>query len=130
MRLLLDTHTFLWWIDDAPRVSQRVRTVIADDSNTLYVSAVTGWEIAIKVAVGRLTLQSHSDPSAAVLKHMDVNAIRELPVRMEHALRVATLPPLHGDPFDRLLVAQAMVDGLTIVTSDRLVAAYDVETIW
>ncbi len=128
MRLLLDTHTFLWWLDGSPRLSAAAREAVADDANAVYVSAVTGWEIAIKASLGRLTLPG--DPATAVLSQMDLNGMRDLPVRMEHALRVATLPHRHADPFDRLLVAQSMIEGLTIVTADSHLLAYNVPTLW
>ncbi len=106
MRALLDTHTFLWWNLDDPQLSTAARTVIADGRNTIYLSAVTAWEIAIKAAKGRLTLPEPAD--------------RYVAERMS----------LHADPFDRLLVAQARLEKLAILTADAAIGQYEVEVIW
>ena len=117
MRLLLDTHVLIWW-DEGARLSRDARTAIAD-AEQVYVSAVSGWEIAIKTALGRLR------PLRTVAEAIDDSGFEELPVRLRHALVLATLPQHHRDPFDRMLVAQAQVDGLTLVTRDAAFAAYD-----
>ncbi len=105
MRALLDTHAFLWWTTDDPRLSSRARRIIADGRNRLFFSAAGGWEIAIKAQLGRLRLPS--DPERFIPEEMQRNAIESLPIQMRHALHVHTLPRHHRDPFDRLLVAQS-----------------------
>ncbi len=128
MRALLDTHTFLWWNLDDPQLSTAARTVIADGRNTIYLSAVTAWEIAIKAAKGRLTLPEPADRYVA--ERMSLHAVFALPVEISHALEVCNLPPLHADPFDRLLVAQARLEKLAILTADAAIGQYEVEVIW
>ena len=123
MRLLLDTHVLLWWLDDAPRLSGEVRDAIASPRNLVYTSAVTAWEIVIKRSLGKLEIPV--DWSDAVSSE----PFRKLPVTWEHALDVESLPELHRDPFDRLLIAQARVEGLMLVTCDDIVVRYDVRTL-
>lgn len=125
---MLDTHAFLWWITDDPRLSRRARAVMRSGRNRLLLSAASGWEIAIKAGLGRVRIP---EPVADfLLDQMDRNAIEPLPVSMRHALHVATLPPLHRDPFDRMLVAQAQLEELAILTADGAVRQYPVPTIW
>ncbi len=128
MRVLLDTHAFLWWNLDDPQLSATARALIADGSNTLYLSAVVAWEIAIKAAKGRLTLPEPAN--LYVTNRMKLHAFTAMPVEISHALEVTNLPPLHNDPFDRLLVAQARLEKLPILTADSTIGLYDVEVIW
>jgi PIN domain nuclease of toxin-antitoxin system len=128
MKALLDTHTFLWWITDQPRLPRRVRAVIEDGKNDIYVSAVSGWEIIIKFQLGRLTLPEN--PEDYLMEQIQRNAFRTLPLRMRHSLRLLRLPHYHKDPFDRMMVAQAHFENIPILTSDRQIARYPVEVIW
>ncbi len=128
MRFLLDTHTFLWWITDVDLLSERVRDVIQDGDNTLYLSAASGWEIAIKARLGRLQLPG--EPEKVIPEQMSLNAIQGLPIQMGHALRVHSLPDHHRDPFDRMLVAQSQVEELPILTADPQIAQYEVNVVW
>ena len=128
MRVLLDTHAFLWWITEDRRLSARAREVMADGGNDLLLSAASGWEIAIKASLGRVSLPIPIDRFLS--EQLQRNGIGILPIEMSHALRVHALPLLHRDPFDRLLVAQALLEKLRILTSDRQVAQYDVEALW
>lgn len=128
MRVLLDTHAFLWWITDDPRLSERARKIIGDGKNRLYLSAASGWEVAIKAALGRLKLPDA--PERFIPEQLALNAIETLPVRMSHALHIYSLPRHHRDPFDRLLVAQAQLEKLPILTADTQIARYPVEVIW
>jgi len=128
MRVLLDTHAFLWWTADDPRLSRKARRIMADGRNELYLSAASGWEMAIKARLGRL--QVGEDLEQFVREQMALNGIDGLPVYMNHALHAYVLPDHHGDPFDRLLVAQALVEGLPILTGDPQIARYAVETVW
>jgi PIN domain nuclease of toxin-antitoxin system len=124
----LDTHAFLWWITEDRRLSARAREVMAAGGNDLLLSAASGWEIAIKASLGRVSLPIPIDRFLS--EQLQRNDIGILPIEMSHALRVHALPLLHRDPFDRLLVAQALLEKLRILTSDRQVAQYDVETLW
>lgn len=128
MRVLLDTHAFLWWITDDPRLSERARKIIGDGKNRLYLSAASGWEVAIKAALGRLKLPDA--PERFIPEQLALNAIETLPVRMSHALHIYSLPRHQRDPFDRLLVAQAQLEKLPILTADTQIARYPVEVIW
>jgi PIN domain nuclease of toxin-antitoxin system len=123
VRLLLDTNVLLWWLDDAPRLTLEARDAIATPRNLVYVSSVTAWEITIKRALGKLDIPENW--SEIVMGE----PFRRLSVTWEHALDVGSLPDLHRDPFDRLLVAQARVEGLVLVTGDEIVTRYDVETL-
>ncbi len=122
MRLLLDTHTFLWWLSDWERISESARAAIADPNNEVLVSAVTGWEIGIKKARGRLVAP---DNLAAVVEE---KRFEHLSLTFAHAERAAALPPHHRDPFDRMLIAQAQAEGLVLVTRDSRIADYEVAT--
>lgn len=128
MRVLLDTHAFLWWITHDPRLSLRAFEIIADGENTLFLSAASGWEIATKAQLGRLGLPE--EPAQFVLAQLVSNAIESLPIRLPHALHVYTLPPYHHDPFDRILVAQSQLEDLPILTADTQIKNYDVDVIW
>jgi PIN domain nuclease of toxin-antitoxin system len=128
MNALLDTHAFLWWITDTPELSPRAREVISDGHNQLFLSAASGWEIAIKAKLGRLQLPHNLE--RFVSEHVSLNAISSLPIQLSHALHVYTLPDHHRDPFDRILVAQSQLEKLPIVTKDPQIARYSVEVIW
>ena len=128
MRALLDTHTFLWWDLDDPQISPLAGETIASPDSELLVSVASLWEIAIKVSAGKLSLPSRIEHY--IPARLADYRFRALPISSEHALRVASLPMIHRDPFDRLLVAQALVEGIPLVTSDPAIIRYDVETIW
>ena len=128
MRLLLDTAPFLWLAEDAPQLSEPARRGIADPANEVYLSAASSWEIAIKYGLGRLELRI--PPEDYVPQQRRLHRIDSLPITEDTTLQVGKLPDLHRDPFDRLLVAQGIVGGLTIVTPDRLVRDYPVPTLW
>jgi PIN domain nuclease of toxin-antitoxin system len=116
-RLLLDTEALIWWDANDPRLGGNARALI-QNADEVYVSAASAWEIAIKVALGQL--QTTRRPSRAVAE----SGFEELPIAFEHAEAVADLPRHHNDPFDRLIVATAGIESLTIVTSDRLLSPY------
>lgn len=121
MKLLLDTHLLLWAAGAPERLSDTARTLLTEPTNELFFSAASLWEVAIKRGLGRSDFQV--DPRVLRRNLLD-NGYQELPVASEHAVSIANLPPLHKDPFDRLLVAQAMVEGITLLTSDAQLAQY------
>jgi len=128
MRALLDTHVFIWWIVDSLQLPRRVREIITDGDNELFLSAASCWEIAIKAGLGTITLPAH--PDRFIVEQMALNAVQALPVEASHALHVFHLPTIHRDPFDRILIAQALLEGIPIITSDALIGKYKVRTIW
>jgi len=123
MNLLLDTHALLWWLDDNPTLSAEARDAIADGRNLVFVSAVVIWEVRIKQSLGKLQLPSN------FREVLSSQAFDELPLTVDHAHRLAELPPHHRDPFDRMLVAQAIDERLTIVTRDPDIPRYPVRTL-
>jgi len=128
MKALLDTHTFLWWITDKPKLSPLAREIITDADNELFLSAASGWEMVIKARLGKLQLPDNAD--SFISEQLALNAIVSLPVQMSHALHVYALPNHHRDPFDRMLMAQAQMERLPILTADPQIGRYAVETIW
>ena len=128
MRLLLDTHAFLWWIFDDPRLSPSARTLIADPPAEILFSVVSAWEIAIKSRTGRLDLPV--DVPAFIHDQVRRNRFTVLPIELRHALHVHALPERHRDPFDRLLVAQAQVEAVPMLSRDAQLGAYEVELRW
>jgi PIN domain nuclease of toxin-antitoxin system len=128
MRLLLDTHTFLWAIAEPARLSRKVTRMIVDERNELLLSAVTLWEIVVKLQADKLSLPASADYFQA---HMDRLGVRQvLPVTPVHIYAVLKLPPVHKDPFDRLLAAQATVEGLPLLSADQILRRYPVRVVW
>ena len=123
MKLLLDTHVFLWWRENSPSLRTRARRAISG-AELVFVSAASAWEIAIKVAVGKLRVPG---PVEAAVEE---SGFSKLLVDFPHAAAVAELPHHHGDPFDRMLIAQAQVEGLTVVTHDQRFDPYRVPVLW
>ena len=128
MRVLLDTQCWLWWFLSPDELNPRARETIASARDPLYLSAASSWEISIKTSLGKLRLPQ--PPKRYVPARLAETGMSAMAVEHAHALRVAELPPLHGDPFDRLLVAQAQIERMTLMTADPEIVAYDVETLW
>jgi PIN domain nuclease of toxin-antitoxin system len=128
MKLLIDTQCWLWWLGAPDRLSDHARSLIADSANEIFLSAVSAWEIAIKAALGKLDLPI--PPERYVPSRLAEQAMKSLPIEQSHALHVYSLPPHHRDPFDRMLVAQAQLESLRLLTADRALEAYEVEIIW
>ena len=128
MNVLLDTHAFLWWITDDPQLSDRARSIMQAPDSRLFLSAVSGWEIAIKARLRKLKLPD--DLQGFIADQLSANAIEVLRIEMAHALHVYTLPNHHRDPFDRMLVAQAHLENFPILTSDPQIAQYPITAIW
>ncbi len=129
MRVLIDTHVFLWWSSErGVRVSETARELLGDGATDVSFSIASAWEIAIKVGGGRMELPETIErylPDRLRRHGFDL-----MPIELPHVIRAGALPRVHGDPFDRMLVAQAQVEGLPIVTADPAIGRYDVETIW
>lgn len=128
MRLLLDTHAIVWWFSGNQRLTSKARQAIADSSNDTFVSAASAWEIATKYRLGKM-------PSVAALANDFRNRVagdgfNELPITVHHALRAGSLPGPHGDPFDRMLIAQAISDNLVLVSNETAFDYYGVQRLW
>ncbi len=128
MKILLDTCTFLWVITNAPQLSNPARELFADPANKVYLSAVSTWEIAIKHALGRLPLPE--PPGRFIPEQRQQHGVEALPLEEEATLYLGRLPNHHNDPFDRMLICQAIMHGLVILTPDELVTQYPVRTTW
>ena len=125
MNLLLDTHVFLWAVDDNPNLSTAAREAIVDGHNIIYVSAATAWEISIKRAIGKLRI-----PESDYLEELRLHRFMPLSITTEHALAVENLPPHHKDPFDRILITQSIIEEMPLLSRDRTLKKYDVNVIW
>jgi len=127
MIVLLDTHVFLWWNNEPHKLSQRHRSLLLDKLNILMLSVASIWEIQIKLQTGKLRL---STPLAKIIEwQTTTNGMQILPVQLEHVLTLGSLPDYHKDPFDRLLIAQAITGGLSIATDDPVIARYPVNVL-
>ncbi|MDD5451949.1 MAG: type II toxin-antitoxin system VapC family toxin [Desulfovibrionales bacterium] len=127
MRLLLDTHVFIWW-DSAAKLSPRVLALCQDRENTLLLSVVSAWEIQVKLQLGRLKL--HMPLSDLIEGQRETNALEVLPIVLDHVLALDALPVHHKDPFDRLLLAQSAVEDVVLVSKDSVFTNYPVKVIW
>ena len=128
MKYLLDTHTFLWWIADSPKISQGARDVIVDTRNEIFLSTASIWEMMIKSKLKKLDLPDN--PREFIIEQLFLNSKNILNITVDHTFEIYSLPEIHKDPFDRMLVAQAKVESFSIVTADPLVKQYDVNTYW
>lgn len=128
MKVLVDTCAFLWIVSESPRLSKTAAAVFLDRNNERYLSAASAWEIGIKHAAGRLPLPKR--PHILVPMVREASGIESLAIDEESALRAGRLPALHADPFDRMLVAQAIVHGMTILTPDPEIEQYGVSVLW
>jgi PIN domain nuclease of toxin-antitoxin system len=124
---LMDTHTFLWWDSEATRLSSPVLKALQDPSSTVLLSVVSIWEILIKSQLGKLSLRL---PLSEIVSQQVANRVRILPVTLEHSLGLVGLPAVHKDPFDRLLIAQARVEGATLLSADHVFTQYPVQLLW
>jgi len=128
VRILLDTHVLLWWLEDSARLSETARSTVADTATQLFWSAASSWELAIKVGLGRIRLVTPLRkllPAALLEQSIDFLAVEQ-----SHALQVAELPHHHRDPFDRMLVAQCRVERLRLLSADEQIRRYDVDVVW
>lgn len=128
MRLLLDTQCWLWWFSQPERLSEDVIEQIADETNEVWFSVASVWEMGIKVAIGKLPLPEKIDDYVST--RMNQLGARSLQITASHALRVAVLPLHHRDPFDRMLIAQAQIEDMTLVSADSMFNQYEVSLLW
>lgn len=128
MRLLLDTHALIWWSEQPEKLTSRVYEACHDPNNGLYLSVASVWEMQIKAAKGKLVLRLPLEDIVATQQRE--NGIEILPVKLPHLWKLGELPPLHGDPFDRLLVAQTKAEDMFLVSADRVFSEYPVKLFW
>ena len=128
MRVLVDTHVFLWWVEGDRALPAKARAALANQENECLISIVSAWELAIKAGLGKLKLTL--PVQRYVVEHIAANGFRMLDIRMAHVGRVETLASHHGDPFDRLLIAQALEEEIPVVTADPIFRKYGVKRIW
>ena len=124
MKYLMDTHIFLWWILENPKLKNRFKAIIRNKNNMLYLSAASTWEMIIKSGVGKLSLPD--SPENFIRKQLLLNDINILNITLKHTFALAELPLIHKDPFDRILIAQAKCENCTFITDDALIKSYDV----
>lgn len=127
MKLLLDTHVFIWWDSDPAQLSTAALAALTDPGNEILLSAVSAWEIVIKSQLGKLNLRL---PVDQIIRQQQANGLLGLSISVEHTLAVAALPAIHKDPFDRLLVAQSKVENATLVSADHLLGGYGIPLLW
>ena len=128
MKLLLDTHTFIWWDMEPGRLSSRALTLCKDINNRLVLSVASVWEMEVKIQLGKLRFER---PLAQMLsEQQNQNRLQILPITLAHALAIETLPLIHKDPFDRMLISQAQVEAMPLVSHDRQIAAYPILVEW
>ncbi len=128
MRLLIDTHALIWFCEGSPQLSSSARAAMEDETNQRFVSYATPWEMAIKLSLGKLSMQV--DYGVVFPGVLEANGFNLLPSTLEHYKALIPLPRHHGDPFDRLIIAQALTEGLTVVTCDQHFPAYGVSLLW
>ena len=128
MRVLIDTHAFVWWLEGSRRLSRRARSVLARDANDVFVSAATAWELCTKARLGRLDLAA--DLAADVFGAIVGQGFHPLDITTVHAQRAGWLPGHHADPWDRMLIAQAQAEGLAVVSNEALFDDYGISRVW
>jgi PIN domain nuclease of toxin-antitoxin system len=128
MNLLLDTHAFLWLVTGDDRLSETARKTFLNQENSLFFSAASYWEICIKMSIGKISLKTGWFKT--IQNEMEINAIQWLPIEMTHCVKVAKLPFHHRDPFDRMLVAQAITEKMKLLSRDSRLSAYSITRIW
>lgn len=128
VQLLLDTHTIVWWLLDSPKLPASARRAIGSAEAIVHASAASAWEIATKVRLGKMPEMAPLLPGYAT--DLVAEGFRPLPIDQQHSLRAGSLPGTHGDPFDRIIAAQALLGGLAVVTRDRQFATFGCEVIW
>jgi PIN domain nuclease of toxin-antitoxin system len=126
--LLLDTHTFLWWVQDSKSLSSKAKRAISSETSTCFFSIASVWEMSIKAALGKLNLAVSVEEFVST--HIAANNFKLLDVSFRHAARVQQLPTHHTDPFDRLLIVQAQTEGLSFVSKDTAFSRYDIKLLW
>jgi len=124
MKYLLDTHIFIWWVLDNPKLSENNKATIANTDNLIYLSSASTWEIIIKSSIGKISLPEQAD--IFIQKQLDLNRFNILDIKVDHTFEIFKLPFIHKDPFDRILIAQARYENMALITDDIEIKKYDV----
>jgi PIN domain nuclease of toxin-antitoxin system len=128
MKYLLDTHAFLWFVTDDRRISPKARKIIKDKSNEIYFSAVSAWEMSIKIRLGRLTIEGDLEPF--IVKQLAENSFTALSITIFHSIYTSKLPEIHKDPFDRMIIAQSITENMALLSKDKNIKKYKVPLVW
>ena len=128
MKYLLDTHAFLWFVSEDNKLSSKARSIIKNSNNEVYFSAVSAWEMSIKIRLGRLTIEEDLEPF--MIKQLAENNFSTLSITIFHSIHTSKLPDIHKDPFDRMIVAQAQVEDLSIISKDKNIKKYKAPVVW
>ncbi|MDQ3635510.1 MAG: type II toxin-antitoxin system VapC family toxin [Acidobacteriota bacterium] len=128
MKLLLDSHTFIWWRDETHKLSSTALTEISNPQNDVFLSVVTAWELQIKISLNKFSIKGGL--GNAIKDEQQSNGFQILPVELSHALYLENLPPHHKDPFDRLLISQAIVENMSLISTDSSFGKYKVKLLW
>ncbi|MBE9199093.1 MULTISPECIES: type II toxin-antitoxin system VapC family toxin [unclassified Nodularia (in: cyanobacteria)] len=130
MMFLLDTHTFIWYVMDNSRLSNQVIELINDENNQIFVSVVSLWEIAIKQSIGKLTFNQPLPFEIFITQQLHLNNFSLLDIKISHVAVISSLPLHHRDPFDRLLIAQSIVENIPLLSADQIFDAYPIQRLW
>jgi PIN domain nuclease of toxin-antitoxin system len=128
VKYLLDTHAFLWFVSEDNRLSSKAQSIIINSQNEVYFSAVSAWELSIKIRLDRLTIEEDLEPF--IIKQLAENNFSTLSITIFHSIYTSKLPNIHKDPFDRMIVAQAQVEDLSLVSKDKNIKKYKVPVVW
>lgn len=129
MNLLLDTHTFIWWSCNPEKLPPNLLNLLKNPINTLFLSTASSWEVQIKIGIGKLSFTE--DWEKIVTREIENNFIQIVPISLEHTFTLKKLPPIHKDPFDRMLIAQVLTENFIIATNDSFIKQYpDIQTVW
>ncbi len=128
MKYLLDTHAFLWFVSDDGELSSKARAIIKNSKNEVFFSAVSAWELSIKIKLGRLTIEEELEPF--IIKQLSENNFSTLSITLFHSIYTSKLPGIHKDPFDRMLIAQSIIENMSLISKDKNIKKYKVPVVW
>ena len=128
MKYLLDTHAFLWFVSEDNRLSSKAQSIIKNSRNDIYFSAVSAWEMSIKIRLGRLSIEEELEPF--IIKQLSENNFSTLSITIFHSIYTSKLPEIHKDPFDRMIIAQSKVENMSLISKDKNIKKYKVPVVW
>ena len=128
MKYLLDTHAFLWFVSEDNRLSSKAQSIIKNSRNDIYFSAVSAWEMSIKIRLGRLSIEEELEPF--IIKQLSENNFSTLSITIFHSIYTSKLPEIHKDPFDRMIIAQSKVENMSLISKDKNIKKYKVPIVW